>query len=323
VIEEHEARAVLDVRSEAVEAVVVDSLLTCVDGGVACAVIDARSPLAHFGRDLEVARFPEFDMAEVMAPFEATSLFIYTVDVDRRRIAHVKRLVRGNDLATVESTGRTGIEVLDDRLSARTPAEKATLEELFDFHGITNPSKIWNIATSCASGRLQPTRSRPYSLFSFKGLLFLTDPIDVVHLFAYANDRTIRGMGRMGIPVMRPGGREFHMPVEGGYDTGYVAIYLHPTEEIRTVLTDPSVAPPLGRPVAECQLPVVVLLEEDEQVIDLTEATQSSQVELVEPVDLDRLDTEVVLDLTGEHEGVLDLTERSASPAPTRERGGA
>jgi hypothetical protein len=291
------------VRLDAIERVIVETIRR--GGGdreVACAVIDASSPMADFGRAIEAARFPEYDMAKVMEPFEPASLFLYTVDVEKGRIGHVKRVVRGCTAEELAETGLTRIEVLDDRLVATEPDEQATLDELFAQFGITDPSKAWNIATSCATERVQPTRHRPYSLLTYKGLLLLIQPLHVDHFFAYVNKKTVRGMGRLGIPSTLVGEHEFHLPVLDGYDHDYVAVHMTPDEATVKAFTVASPDHPLSRAVAELALPVIVFVHDDDQVLDLTDAAVSPHVELARAGDL-------VLDLTDGSGPVIDLTD--------------
>jgi hypothetical protein len=314
------------VRLDAIESVIVETIRAGgADRAVACAVIDAGSPLADFGRAIEAARFPEYDMAKAMEPFEPASLFLYTVDVEKGRIGHVKRLVRGCSAEELERTGRTRIEVLDDRLVATDPAEQATLPELFGQFGITDPADAWNIATSCATERIAPTRHRPYSLLTYKGLLLLIQPLHVDHFFAYVNKKTVRSMGRLGIPSSMVGSHEFHLPVPEGYDHDYVAIHMTPDEATVKAFTVASPDHPLSRAVAELALPVVIFVHDEEQVLDLTDAATSPDVELARPRDLVVLDLTdgggPVLDLTGsDAEAVIDLTDASMARAASSTR---
>jgi hypothetical protein len=292
-----------DLRIDAIERVIVAALRAGdPDRVLACAVVDAGSPLAAFGRAIEAARFPEYDMAKVMEPWEPSSLFLYTVDVEQARIGHIKRLVRGRDADEFAATGRTGIEVLDDRVDATDPDEQASLDLLLGEFGITDPALVWNIATSCATERVAPTRHRPYSLLTYKGLLLLTRPIGVDHFYAYINKKTVRSMGRLGIPSTLLGGREYHLPVPGGYDHDYVAVHIvtdEPTVRAFTV-TDP--ARPLSRAVAEADFPVVVFVDHD-QVLDLTDAAVSPHVSVA------RLDQESLLAVPADDDLVIDLTD--------------
>jgi hypothetical protein len=312
--------AVDEIRLEAIERVVTAALrLGHPDRVLACAAVDASSPLAAFARAVEAARFPEYDMAKVMEPWDDASLFLYTVDLERGRIGHVKRLVRGRTPAEVARTGRTGIEVFDDRLDATDPAEQATLAELLDEFGITDTSKVWNIATSCATERVQPTRSRPYSLLTYKGLFRLTRPLGVDHFYAYINKKTVRSMARIGVPSTLVLGRELHLPVPGGYDDDYVAIHMVTDEATARAFNEVDASRPLSRAVAEADVAVVVLLDDDDQVIDLTDAAVSPEVDVVTVdshllADL-RSDDEVVIDLTDHDHLVIDLTDDALARA--------
>lgn len=268
---------------------------------LACAVVDSTSPLADFGRAVEAARFPEYDMNKVMEPWDSSSLFLYTVDLERGHIGHIKRLVRGRDAEAFARTGRTGIEVLDDRADATDPIEQADIALLLAEFGIRDPAKAWNIATSCATERVAPTRHRPYSLLTYKGLLLLTRPLGVDHFYAYINKKTVRSMARLGIPSTLLGGQEYHLPVPGGYDDDYVAIHMVTDEPTIRAFTVVDPARPLSRAVAEADLAVVVFVDDDDQVHDLTDAAVAPEVDLISLSDrlvLDLRDDEVVIDLT-------------------------
>jgi hypothetical protein len=297
-----------DVRLDAIESVIVDTIR---DGGadrsVAVAVIDAASPLADFGRAIEAARFPEFDMAKAMRPFEDASIFLFTVDVEKGRIGHVERLVRGRTAEEFAVTGRTGLEVLDDRLDAIDPAEQASPEQLLAEHGISSPDAVWNIATSCATARIAPTRQRPYSLLTVKGLLTLAEPVGVGHCLAYVNQKTVRSMARLGIPSTLVGQREFHLPIgEGQYAEDFVAIHMQSDQATLDAFWKVNPEFPLSRFVAELDLPVVVFVDDDSRMIDLTEDELTPNVELAYP------DDRVVIDLTDDDGPVIDLTDQSA-----------
>jgi hypothetical protein len=309
-----------ELRLDAIERVITSALR---DGGpdrvLACAVIDASSPLADFGRAIEAARFPEYDMAKVMEPWDSRSLFLYTVDVERGRIGHIKRLVRGRSASELARTGRTGIEVLDDRLDATDPAEQATLESLFAQFGITDPATVWNIATSCATERVAPTRQRPYSLLTYKGLLFLTAPLPADHFYAYINKKTVRSMARLGIPSTMVGDREFHLPVPGGYEHDYVAVHITADEGTVRAFTVVDAARPLSRAVAEADFPVVVFVDHD-QVLDLTDAAVSPHVSVAR-FDQESLlaisaDDDVVIDLRDGDDVTIDLTDAAMERTP-------
>lgn len=299
------------VRFEAIESVVVDTLRSCVEPGVgvATAVIDGGSPLAAFGRMVEAATFPDFDMPKAMSPFEGRSLFLYTADLDRGRIAHIKRVVRG---FTPEERGEaavTGIEVIDDRLDALNPTERASLDEIVVYYDLGDASECWNVATSCATNRVAPTRDRPYSLFTYKALFFLCRPVRIDHHFAYINLKSMRSMNRIRVPFDLVLGREFHLPVPGGYDPGYVAIHMYADDHGYRFFTEVSDDRPLTRSVAGTEIPIVVFRADHEVAIDLTGADEAPEVVFARAV------TSAVIDLTDESGvPVLDLTDRALTP---------
>src|SRR6478609_7446126 len=129
---------------------------------MACAIVSGDSPLAGFGRTLEARSFPGYDFSRALAPYEDRSLFIYTVDLQLRRIAHVKRVVLA--LPALDAEGRTGIEVIDDRLFAVDPGERAGFDEIARVHGVDDVRRCINLTTNLATDRgARPTRERPYS----------------------------------------------------------------------------------------------------------------------------------------------------------------
>jgi hypothetical protein len=257
---------------------------------VAGAIIDGLSPLAAFGRAMESRQFPKYDMAAAMAPYEDHSLFLYTVDLDLGHIVHVKRIVRARSEAEVEATGLTGIEVIDDRLTATDERERIGLEEIRRYHGIVDIARCWNLATNFTTGVAASTRERPYTLLSYKAILEHGLSTGVEHLFAYVNPGAQRSLGRIGVPSDLLAGREFHLPADSGYDLEYVAVHLSATEETLRAFTSVDPAHPLTKLVAAVSLPVVVILEEPEGVLDLTAE-----------------DGEVVIDLT---DGATEDLER-------------
>jgi hypothetical protein len=307
-----DATAHAQVRFDAIESVVVDTLRACVDPGtgVATAVIDGRSPLAAFGRMVEVETFPHFDMAKAMSPFEARSLFLFTADLDAGRIGHIKRVVRGFTPDERGSSGHTGIEVIDDRIDALDPAERASLNEIAVYYDLGDTSQCWNVATSCATNRIASSRSRPYSLFTYKALFFLCRPVHVDHHFAYINLKSVRSMNRLRVPFDLVLGREFHLPVPSGYDPGYMGIHMFADDRGYRFFTEVREDRPLTRAVAGTELPIVVFETDREVAIDLTGADDAPEVVFARAV------TSAVIDLTDDAgEPVLDLTDDAGGPA--------
>ena len=254
------------------------------DRPMAWAVIDGSSGLARLGRTFEALRFPDYDMAAAMAPYEDASLFLYTADLDAGRVAHVKRIVRAKSLADTARTGITGLEVIDDRLNAADDVEIASAQAIYAYHGITEPRTCWNLATNLITDRVRPTRARPYSLLSYKAVLELAMTMGVEHVFAYVNRMAIKSLGRLGVPTDLVMGREFHLPVAHGYDPDYVAVQISLDVRITRAFTVVDPAHPLSRVVVTTPVPIVIFAEDDEPavggrpaadeevVIDLTES---------------------------------------------------
>ncbi len=118
---------------------------------MACAVVEGDSHLADYGRTVEALGFPDHDMPEEMEPYEEASLFLYTADLDAGHVAHAKRIVRAKTVREAAATGVTGIEVIDDRLNASEIEEIASSQSIFAFHGVSDPRRMWNVATNLAS----------------------------------------------------------------------------------------------------------------------------------------------------------------------------
>jgi len=267
------AYALDDLRLRAIERYVVDALR---DGDptrvMACAVIDGGSSLAAYGRSMERLQFPKYDMAAAMAPYERLSTFLYTVDVDLGRIVHVKRIVRAVTAEEFARTGRTGIEVIDDRLDALDPRESTTVEDVCTYHGIPDVSVCINLATNFTTNAAAPTRERPYSLLSYKAVVEHGIASGAEHLFAYVNRGAIKSLGRLGVPSDLLQGREFHLPAHEGYDLDYVAIHLDASQDTIRVFHEFDPAHPLSRIVSGVSLPLVILLDDPAEGLDLTDA---------------------------------------------------
>ena len=117
-----------------------------------------------------------------------------------------------------------------------------------------------------------PTRQRPYSLLSYKAVLEYGLDAGGRHLFAYVNRGAIKSLSRLGVPSDLVEGREFHLPVGGGYDLEYIAVHFEATEETARAFNEVDPTHPLTRIVAEVSLPVVVILDDPADELDLTDA---------------------------------------------------
>ncbi len=262
-----------------------------------CAVVHGRSRWAELGRELEVRAFPEIDMRSVMAPYDELSIFLYVTDLEARRVGYVQRVVRARSRVDIERTGETGLEVVDDRLRATDQAERATAEEVFGYYGITEPWRCWNIATSLNTGRVAPSRSRPYALLGYKGLFTYTRSVGIEQFFAYVNRQTLRSVARLGIPHDLVLGRELHLQVGGESLDDYVAVHFTTDERTVRAFTVADPARPLTRVVSAIDLPVVVVADEH-LPSDLVTAGDDLVIDLTEPAGA-ASGADAVIDLTG------------------------
>src|SRR6202008_4625246 len=83
--------------------------------------------------------------------------------------------------------GFTGIDVVDDRLAATEPEETATLEEILTYHRLDDIRPTIGVVTNNATAHGVPTKSKPYSLFSYKAVFLLTRIEAHPGLFVYQN----------------------------------------------------------------------------------------------------------------------------------------
>lgn len=272
------AYALDDLRLRAIERYVVDALRQGDPTRVmACAIVDGGSSLAAFGRTMERHEFQKYDMAEAMAPYERFSSFLYTVDIELGRIVHVKRMVRACSAEEFERTGLTGIEVIDDRVTALDPDESSTAEAILAYHHIPDVRLCVNLATNFTTNVAAPTRERPYSLLSYKAVMEHGVASGARHLFAYVNRGAIKSLGRLGVPSDLLEGREYHLPSGDHYDVEYIAVHLEATEETTRVFNEVDPSHPLSRIVAGISLPVVVILDDPAEQLDLTDAAHGEE----------------------------------------------
>lgn len=232
------------------------------DATVVAALIEGGSPQADFGRTIETQTFQGYDFHTAMAPYEDRSLFLYTVDLAAGRIGHVKRVVKPLDEGERQATGMTGLEILDDRLSAPVESQRVTLDEVVAQHGIHDLSRTLNITTNMGTGRSMPSRENPYGLLSYKALFNYCLVEDMEALFAYLNDLAIKSLGRLGIEHKLLAGREFNLPLPdqpGEYDTGYKAVVIPRSRRNLEAFTtvDPDI--PFTKLVASRNIPLLKL----------------------------------------------------------------
>lgn len=206
-------------------------------------VVPWDSPYARFGRMTETVAYEGYDNHAAMRAYENRSIWLYTVDMTNGVVEHVKRLVQPVDETDRQETGRTGIEVVDDRLFATDPAEKADLDDITDFHDIDSIESSWNVTSNHSTGRGQKTdslESAMFTLVSYKATYLLAVNNGVERLFAYLNPKAIKSLGRMGVEHRKLLDREFHLPEPvkpGEYDHGYNAVVIPHSDTNRDVFT--------------------------------------------------------------------------------------
>jgi hypothetical protein len=214
--------------------------------GIAVLMVDGQHELGDFGRTYEQQIFAgegeDYDFHEGMQPYEDRSTFIYTVDLDMGRVAHVKRVVNALSPEASEQSGITGLEVLDDRVRAVVPEEHATVEEIKAFHQVEDFQRCLNITTNLNTKRGERNFfEKPYSLISYKAVFSLVERDDLSHLFAYMNPKAITSLqGGLGVDHELLNGKEYHLPLPHDptqFDDNYLAVAIPVTQPNKDAFT--------------------------------------------------------------------------------------
>lgn len=223
---------------------------------VVAVAVDSNTKLASFGRTYETLTFPGYDFSTAMKPYEDRSLFVYTVDLEMGKIAHIKRLVRARSDEETAVSGMTGIEIIDDRLKANAPEEAADLNTLLAYHGLKSAGKSLNVTTNMATHRVEPSREKPYSLISYKATFEIATGLETTSIFAYLNSYAIKSLSRLGVQYDQLLGKEFHLPIPEGYDEEYLAICIPASEDNTAAFTKVNPAKPFTKIIAARNVPV-------------------------------------------------------------------
>jgi hypothetical protein len=235
---------------DSLEASLVDELRENIDPEgptIVTVIVPWDHPAANFGRMTETKAYTGYDNHAAMAQYEERSIWLYTVDTNplgASGIDHVKRLVPAMTEEERAETGLTGIEVIDDRLTATDPNEVLDLSSLQEFHGIEDIGKVWNVTSNHVTGRVNEEGdmfSQLNTLISYKATYMLGKEAGVTDLFAYLNQGAIRSLGRTGVSHELLLGREFHLPEPGKpghYDLDYVAVDIPYSPENEACFTD-------------------------------------------------------------------------------------
>lgn len=203
---------------------------------IAVAVVPQDSKYADFGRTSEAQVYTGYDNHAAMAPYENQSFFLYTYDTETGSIAHVKRIVRAKTPEELGGSPLTGLEIIDDRLKANND-EHAELDEIKEFHGIDDMSRVWNVAANHIMRRQGKKTGLPYTEASYLALFKLTRDHDVNAILAYVNDDARRSLfEKADLEYKLLGGKSYHLPDDPAnhetttYDTHYVAVCIPETE---------------------------------------------------------------------------------------------
>lgn len=203
---------------------------------VAVAVVPHDSRYADFGRTSETQIYKGYDNHAAMAPYENQSFFLYTYDTETGTIAHVKRIVRAKTPEELGGSELTGLEIIDDRLKA-TGEEHASLEDIKDFHGLDDLSRVWNVAANHIMRRQNKKTGLPYTEASYLALFRLTREENINAILAYVNDDARHSLfEKADLEYSLLGGRAYHLPDDPvnhettTYDDDYVAVCIPETD---------------------------------------------------------------------------------------------
>lgn len=239
------------------------------DERVAAFVLQHDDPYADFARTIETATYENYDSALAMRPYEASSFFVLTADMQTDRIAHIKRVVAANPTLGLPGANLTGLEVIDDRIKAVNPDEHASLEDLLVAHEIDDVMRGWNLTSNSAVPGVTPSKENPYTLLSYKAIYQLTRTEDMDFILAYLNEGAQKSLGKLGVVSQLLGGRDFHLPSPPNsttYDQHYTAFVIPNVPENTDAFTRVNPDKPLTRLVADRVVPVI-----ETQVIDGTD----------------------------------------------------
>ncbi len=210
------------------------------DKDVVGVVVPHDSLEADFGRTGEQLIFDgmgeQYDFKAGMRPYEGQSTFLFTVDqriaLPEPRIIHIKRIVEPKTgIGGPGWDGKTGIEMIDDRLTASADEERMELDELLRVSDLTIEAlkRTLNVATNFITNRTQGG----YSLGPMGTLLSYHFLVRHGHeegkeaILAYQNAAAQYSIDRLGAEKHLLGGKEFHLPkTTGGYDKDYTAFVI-------------------------------------------------------------------------------------------------
>lgn len=229
---------------------------------IVVAVVSPQDPYADFVRTQETLGFQHegYDFYEGMKPYEDQSLFLLTVNLGQGVVAHVKRITI--PLAEEQRTETTtGIEIIDDRLDAKSSDEQVALATIMQAHGIANLDQCANIATNIRTRRgPADAQGDLHTLSSYKAVFLLTRQNEWDYLFAYLNKGAILSLsGKLGVEYQMLAGGHYHLPDDtkaGGYDIRYEGVCIAATEHNVEAFTKSNPDYPLTEFVATYEVPM-------------------------------------------------------------------
>ncbi len=180
----------------------------------------------------------DYDFRIGMAPHEDRSVFLLTVDTNRGIIAHGKRMVHArNEVVLADNPleqGLTGIEPIDDRLTATDPEEYMTLAGMLSEANLSIDGlrSVVNVATNfrMTKARTPEGGKLPYSSLSYVNVFrYATQPEqDARAISAYLNRNAKLSLGRIRVELENIGNRPLHLPqtAGAGYDLNYEAVLI-------------------------------------------------------------------------------------------------
>ncbi len=229
---------------------------------LATVLLSTDNPLSDFVRTYEASVFgaEDYDFFAGMKPYEDDSFFLVTVDLENRVVAHVKRIVRARrGPVGIQRLALTGIEVVDDRLTAADENERISQREIMEFHKIIDINRCFNLTSNIQTGRCKPSWDKPYSLISYKAVFKVTRVIGIDFIFAYMNRPAIRSLGRVGVEFEKLAGKDFHLPLPGEpgrYDLNYAAVCIPGTHHNLEAFTREDPERPFTRLIAGLDVPL-------------------------------------------------------------------
>jgi hypothetical protein len=229
------------------------------DSDVVALAVKGNDELANFGRTTETKTFTGYDFHHAMQSYEPFTTFVYTVDLGLSRVAHIKRAVGPKPKCERDTTGLTGIEVVDDRLTTELAREWVDLQTALDHHGIGAADNCLNLTTNMANKEVEPSRDKPYSLMSYKAMFELGMAKGTTAFFAYLNRLAIKSLGRLDLQCDLLGGEEFHLPDPGSktdYDQDYLAVVIPYNNHNINVFTVANPDKPFTKLIANHHVPL-------------------------------------------------------------------